>query len=37
MMIFVTAVIQTLLIELAGVAVFTGILYMYWNAMTRNK
>ena len=37
MMTLVVAGLQALLAELAGVAVMAGILYVYWNAMTKNK
>lgn len=37
MMTLVIAGLQALVAELAGVAVFTGILYVYWSAMTKNK
>jgi len=28
---------QVLLAEVAGVMVFTGVLYIYWNLMTKNN
>lgn len=37
MMSFIIACIQTLLVELAGVAVLTGALYVYWNMMTKAR
>ena len=37
MMTMIIACIQTLLVELAGVAAFAGILYVYWNVMTKAK
>lgn len=37
MMTIIIACIQTLLVELAGVAALTGILYVYWNVMTKAK
>lgn len=37
MMTLVVAGIQALLVELAGVAALTGILYIYWNVMTKTK
>jgi len=35
MMSYVMTTLRVLLVELAGVGVFTGILYVYWNALTR--
>lgn len=32
-----TTMLQALLIEFAGVGVFTGVLYLYWNAMTKKS
>ena len=37
MMALVVTGIKVLLAELAGVAVMTGILYVYWNTMTKAK
>lgn len=37
MMTLVVAGLQVLLVELAGVAALTGILYVYWNVMTKNR
>ena len=37
MMTLVVAGIQALLVELAGVAALAGILYVYWNVMTKTK
>lgn len=37
MMALVVTGIKVLLAELAGVAVMTGILYVYWNIMTKAK
>jgi len=37
MMYYVGATLGVLLVELTGVAVMTGILYVYWNAMTKNN
>lgn len=34
---FIVKTLGVLLAELAGVGVTAGILYMYWNAMTRKK
>ncbi|GEM_PF-5787309 len=31
----VVTMLQVLLVELAGVAVCTGVLYAYWNLLTR--
>lgn len=37
MMTLVVAGLQSLLVELAGVAVLAGVLYVYWNVMTKTK
>ena len=37
MMTLVIAGFKALLAEMAGVAVLTGVLYIYWNAMTKTK
>lgn len=37
MMTLIGTGILVLLAEMAGVAVMTGILYVYWNVMTRQK
>lgn len=37
MMTLVSAGLQALLVEVAGVALMTGILYVYWNVMTKTK
>lgn len=37
MMTLVAAGMQVLLLELAGVAALTGVLYIYWNVMTKKK
>ncbi len=36
-MFYIQQFLCTLLIELAGVAGITGILYLYWTLMTRKK
>ena len=36
-MALVVAGLQTLLVEVAGVAVMAGVLYVYWNKMTKTK
>ena len=33
----VTTMLQALLIEFAGVGVFTGVLCLYWNVMTKKS
>lgn len=37
MMFYVQQFLQTLLAELFGVACTVGVLYLYWNIMTREK
>lgn len=37
MMTLIVAGLQALLAEVAGVAVLAGILYVYWNVMTKTK
>jgi len=37
MMYYVGVTLETLLVELAGVAAMTGIVYVYWNALTNKK
>lgn len=36
-MAYVITGFQVLLVELAGVALITGALYLYWNVMTKEK
>lgn len=37
MMFYIQQFLQTLLVELFGVACTAGVLYVYWNAMTKKK
>lgn len=37
MMSYIQLFAQTLLIEISGVALVAGVLYVYWNAMTKKK
>lgn len=37
MVTFVQQTLQALFIELAGVGVTAGIIYLYWNYMTKNR
>jgi len=37
MMQYVMITIQALLAEVAGVAILAGILYVYWNTMTKKE
>jgi len=37
MMLYISIALKALFVELAGVAVMTGVLYVYWNAMTKPK
>jgi len=37
MMYYVGVTLGALLIELAGVAAMTGIMYAYWNVFTKNR
>lgn len=36
-MTYIVTGLQVLFAELAGVAIITGILYLYWNVMTKEK
>jgi len=37
MMYYIGVTLGALLVELAGVATMTGILFVYWNKLTNNK
>jgi len=36
-MYYIGVTLEVLLVELAGVAAIAGIMYGYWNVMTKNK
>lgn len=37
MIMFVQQMLQVLLAEIAGVAVTAGVIYVYWNSMTKKR